>query len=476
MRAWVHEAPVRVSPDMTMDIPAQHVEHVARALEAGPVTYHTVSRALRLHVHVAKKLLFAYYSANKSRVLASFLVSGAHRGRRVLKLFESEVDLSENCHTYVDSVECVHVYCLSFTKNAFSPLEIALAELNHPVPSEGAELLGVTRGPALTPVVLAVRKGQDPAKAKSLGKTPASGDQAVKNAEAKKPEPVLVQEKPKLVYQSRKQQPKASALSGYVSRKGERTPGERIPGERTPGKRSGEPAAKYTYKLRKLEAQQPKERVVMSNAEPPEEEDVAVSNQQARHLQPSHSDLQNLFMDDFSDEDAGKSDSGSVPEKNEPIIVDLKDDSKMGGVEGGDGIEGNEDGAEGDRDVSERNAMGKEKASHIPETAEETNKEANESGNAIEGRKKIPDSDPSASILQDLPAKALDEAAEPIVSETIVDEDGYFTLYKQTPKPEAKPAPARELPRPRTSNTTAAAKTGKNGKKQSSLMNFFGKR
>ncbi|GEQ66948.1 hypothetical protein JCM33374_g611 [Metschnikowia sp. JCM 33374] len=426
---------------MTMDITKDHVEYIAGTLETKVVTYHTAARDLGIHVSESKAILSSYYRANKSRVTASFVATGTRQGSLVVRVFDSEADLTEKCNSVFDAVNTVHVYCLSSSKNSFTSVDIALEERKHSTDLSklaNYHSLGLLEGPELERSCSSKAKG---------GSIVTSGSPSVEPkqksavSEEQKPDPApkteKAPEKPKLVYQSRKQQPKTSSISNYVSRKSEKTkPTGTNPGTSTSSvqKRPAQDKPSYEYKSRKVERSQPKERVVVSNIDA--ENDVA--DEVMEDVPPpkpsvTETELNDLFLDDFTDED--EKDTGNQEmEIDQPIVVDqAEQDPSVGSPTG--------------------------------EHAEEEKQE----------QQQLPKDDIWTSMSSKSPAP------EPVVQnedipapETTVDEDGYFTSYKKSePKPEPEKKKTLRKPPPKP---TKPIKKSDGKLKQTSLMSFFGKK
>lgn len=399
---------------MTMDLTPDQVQHIATALQSRPVTYRGVARDLHVHVTAAKQMLHRYWLANKLAVRASYIVTGSVGASFAVHVFDSELSLDLGVKT-LDKVHTVHVYALLGVKTAFSPAEVALEELKHPAPHDSLERLyktGLIEGPPLQ-----VSQGGAAAKLPvSSTPEPAQAKPKPKVTEQAKP---AAPEKPKLVYQSRKQPQKESILASFVSKKD------------APQKRPAEQPS-YQYKSRKLEAQQPKERVVISNEVPDDadEDEPEVVPEEAPEPAPRTNpttDLHKLFLDDdFSDDEPPQKD-----EPLQPVVVEHADDP-----------------AENDAAPGPKSA---------PKVAEDSIFRSLAAAN-------------SASATPTPPA-----APEP-QKDTVVDDDGYFTSYKQAESSDAakKPAP-RADPKPAAARTTKA-KPSDGKKKQALLMSFFGKR
>lgn len=209
---------------------------------------------------------------------------------------------------------------------------------------------------------------------------------------------------------------KSELLSRYVSRKAEK--------KETPAKTTKQkPALQYTS--RKNEFPKPKERVVIS--ESAQDDDVDMDEPVVPKV--PRSELQNLFLDNLSD----FSEDEKTEEKDEPVIVPEPEEEKEGG-----------------EDMEAKTSV---------------------SANEV--------SEPSRSILTQLPTKSLEEPASAEVEvqqENTVDEDGYITSFSKRPAP---PEALKAQKRPKTvpeATTSPANKPKDAKKKQTSLMNFFQKR
>ena len=423
---------------MTMDISKEHVEYLASALESHVVTYHTAARDLGIHVAKSKTMLLSYYLANKSRVTASFIATGTRKNGLVVRLFETETDLTENCALTFDTVHTVHVYCLLLIENSFLTAEIALEERKHQTDVSklaSYHALGLIKGPELKKGQLAARNPVSGSASSPSIKEPARAYKSTDEKSGTAAEASEKTEKPKLAYQSRKQQPTNSLLSNYVSRKGERnTKANALPASKRPLLET----PLFEYKSRKLEKLQPKERVVLSsvNVEDEPADEPMDEAPAAKPAKPAitESELNNLFLDDdFTDDDAKNGDGADDMEVDQPIVVEHAED------ENDDNID------------SETQSM----PTQTP---------------------LLPKDDVWKSMLSNSPAPTPAAPEKKPESETTVDEDGYFTLYKKPdPKPEPSKKPARQPVKPAA---RAAKPTKKNDgkKKQASVMSFFQKR
>lgn len=401
---------------MTMDFTEKEIDLVSERLQTQPVTYHTMARDLGLSASRSKKLLTEYYKSNTTTVNASFIATGYRGEAFIIHNFESESGLEENLALTFDKVMSVQIYCIHLKKTTFTHMEIALEELRHPTNLDSLSerhKLGLIKGPDLIKSCHSPQQEGDRTTKSSL---------PLESSSEKKKATSDVSPKPGLLYRSSKPVSKpASLISSYVSRKGENSS--------TTKKRPGtDKKPTLQYKSRKLEQSEPKERVVVSNLDA--EEDVEL-NKTSTVASTSHSDLHNLFLDDdFTDEEKlTETKETQLEEESEPIAVNAE--------------------------PSEVEEPQKIDAPKIQE------------GSILRSfTSSSKDVNPELQELQNLPPQ-----------ETTVDEDGYFTLYKQTdtektkPTIEKKDALQQRKPTPKVSTNKGDTK-----KKQASLMSFFGKR
>lgn len=301
-----------------MEVSSNQVEYLSSTLLKSriPVTYHTLSRELKIHQNNAKHVLYEFYSANKEKIQASFIITGKNNQGHLIKLCNDESDLESSMKQF-ESIHSIHVYSLQAREAHMSYDNVVLEELKYRVDHAHIEeyfKIGMIKGPDMVVVEARLAPVQTGAATNKL--TPASGSATSTSA------------------------PKSAGLSsGYVSRKASK---DSRPAERSktdtisnytsrkteasskPAKRSTTaPTSGYQYKSRKLEKQQPKERVIISNEEAPDndEDKVLVEREQKKNT----SDLNNLFMDDFSDD----SDQDQMEvEKEEPIVIHEKEKEK----------------------------------------------------------------------------------------------------------------------------------------------------
>lgn len=303
-RSYLHipnrTSPIPIlTPLMTMGIPQSQVEYLAQTLQTRPVTYHTAARDLKIHVSKSKEMLFEYYNVNKDRLNASFLVTGTRQGNTVVHVFQNETEYASQTADF-DEIRSVHVYCLSEAKNVFLASEIALEELQHKVDIGSLAQYydcGLTKGTDVSAGAQIRRGGSESRNApEHTKKVDVKTELKPKIEEEHKSQ--TEQPRRKLEYQSRKEKATPSILSNYVSRKTE---------SKVPEKRTAPAKPAFQYKSRKVEQNQPKERVVMSMEDEPEHEEP----------QPV-STMENLFLDDLSDF------SDTVDDIEEPIVVETK--------------------------------------------------------------------------------------------------------------------------------------------------------
>lgn len=266
-----------------MEAAPNEIEYLSKQiiLDDKPVTYHSLSRALCVHVNHAKKLLAEFYQKNPDKVKASFVITGTSDGATLIKFAASEAVLQEWTQKYTD-IHTVQIYGLS--KSEVSAEELALQDLKHPIDyAKVAEYVqnGMIQGPELSLDVVEQRR-EVVRENRPIEVKPKD----VKNEEPKK------EEKKKNTglsssYVSRKAKPeRTNTLSNYTSRKEELK------------KRDHPQSTGYQYKSRKLANKEPKERVVIADAH-----DDVVEEEVHRPAKINTSELDKMFEDDFSDED-----------------------------------------------------------------------------------------------------------------------------------------------------------------------------
>lgn len=238
-----------------------------------PVTFRTLSRELNIHYKYAKRFLQEYYESNKDQVQATFIITGKGKNGRVINLIRGEEELAKSKSAF-EAVEGVEIFSLCSNDGDSGNEVIVLQELKHNVDLSKREsyyALGVIEGPELVTVSH------------------------------------LVQEKPDELRSSSR--PKTDLSTYYTSRKAEtaKKPAKRTKSVPTP---SG-----YVYKSRKVEKDQPKERVIQSAIDD-DDAPLADQNNNANSQSQKKSDLSQLFMDDFSDDSDQENE-----EKPEPILV-----------------------------------------------------------------------------------------------------------------------------------------------------------
>ena len=411
-----------------MSSSVDEIEYLATEIitNSKPVSYHKFSRQLNIHLSKAKATLLEYYQKNKSDLTATFIVTGDNDSGKLIKL-SNEDELESDLKKF-NTVRCVHIYCVSKKLLQFSTNELALEELKHSSSLNKIseyEKNGIIIGPKIENVI--------PANISSSPVKP-EPSQMNKSTEEKKSSSSLLSS-----YVSRKQEKKqqdktrAGTLSNYVSRKTEST---------IPSKRSNtEPPTKptYQYKSRKLEAKAPKERVIIAENNDNDNEEEEDDDDDDKPIKASRatntSDLQRMFDGDdftFSDDDDDDDDDQS-PEKANKEVEEPKIEDK--------------------KDI-------------LPETPkEQQSKEASperEQGLFVNEEEEQEEEHEE----EEKPA----EEQEEFVTEK--DEDGYLITRKV--KPITKQAkPKKHIAPPKVTKPSTGKKTGM---KQSSLMNFFGKK
>lgn len=396
---------------MTMDFTEKEVALISERLKSHPVTYHTVARDLGISMSRSKKLLVRYYQSNKSTIGASFIATGTRHGIIVVHNFNSESALEENIKSTFDDVLSVQIYCIHLKKSNFTPVEIALEELRN---TTTLDKLSEFHN-------LGLIKGPELSRYRDYAK--GQTDQETKRlTPARNPvnankSSLQSSSKPSNTSKSSKPASKPTLISSYVSRKGEIS---------SSMKKRPNPEKKptYQYKSRKIEQSEPKERVVVSSVDEGNDDDA---KKMTAKVPTSHSDLHNLFLDDdfTDDEEITENKERSPEEESQPIAVDVETVAEPQKVD----------------------------APKIPEGSilKAVTSKSNETGSELR------------------------EVQEPPPQETTIDEDGYFTLYKQT-DPEPKKPVLKKAPQQVKAPPKSSSAKGDSKKKQASLMSFFGKR
>lgn len=256
---------------MTMDASETQVEYIALEvfMHDKPVTYHTLSRALSIHVNVAKQVLSEFYAKNNAKLVASWIITGIKNDKLTIQLVSND-DLPETVKLFL-KIHTVHIYCVYLNKLNLSKYDLALHELNYPLKLSDLETYyknGMIKGPKVTLVEQPLQQS-----------TPYRSPKKVTSAAAS------TAEKPA-------RQIKSSGLtSGYVSRKNQKKQEPVIPTKRST------PTTGYVYKSRKVQDNQPKERVIISHSDDEVMEDVDSQKKS------NTTDLEKLFESDFSDDE-----------------------------------------------------------------------------------------------------------------------------------------------------------------------------
>lgn len=258
-----------------------------------PVTYHTLSRGLNLHVNAAKHILTEFYKNNETSLAASWIITGIKNDKLRIKLVGNE-DLAESIKLF-SKVNTVHIYCVYLNKLNLSTFDISLHELNFPLKTseiENSYNNGMIKGPEIVKVVHELVRAPIPNK---------SPQKQRQNQQESKPKTIK----------------SASLSSGYVSRKSEKKAEPVTTKLPTATSNSG-----YVYKSRKVQEKQPKERVIISN-EDEVMEDVQTTKANQEKKSQTISELEKMFDSDFSDDDNDKTEKGDKEET--PIDIDMED-------------------------------------------------------------------------------------------------------------------------------------------------------
>lgn len=421
---------------MTMDASSDEVDYLTSHIISSkePVTYHTLSRELKIHSDYAKRILYDFYKSNKDKLTASFIITGKDQlGKTLVKLSGNE-NLLANDMTVYSKINTIHVYCVLLKESPTTNFDISSLELKYTVDHSSIEeyvKTGLIKGPELVKantLAPASRSKPAPVEVKSdssRASTPSSSSKPAKTATLSSG------------YVSRKasnnsspatatKSAHSSLLSHYVSRKAQAAE------PKPPAKRTNTEATGYVYQSRKAQKKEPKERVVISNVDDDNEDNDAKNDKYAKP--PSKfttSELENLFLDDFSEDEEANDTVQDKPE-DEPIII------------------ANEPEKEEPQDI-------------LPAVVEEREKSPSvDITKSLSTKKATPEVESAKEVETEAPR------------ETTVDEDGYITSYRAK-KPETKPAPKTTPDRSRSSSNTPSSKkkSDNKSKKQTSLMNFF---
>lgn len=260
---------------MTMEGSQTQVEYIALEVfkHDKPVTYHSLSRALNIHVNEAKQVLNEFYRKNEGKLIASWIITGYKNDKLTVQLVSNE-GLSETMDLFA-KINTIHIYCIYLNTSKLSNFDISLHELNYPSKLSDMDSYykhGMIQGPEIIKIEPPLQQSTP------LNKSPKMVSSVTPTAE-------------KLA-----KQVKSSGLtSGYVSRKNQKKPDPIVP-----SKRSSLPAnSGYVYKSRKLQVNHPKERVIISNSN----EDEVMDDIDVQKKSQNTTDLEKLFESDFSDEE-----------------------------------------------------------------------------------------------------------------------------------------------------------------------------
>lgn len=378
-----------------MDADPKSVEYLSGVLfEAKkPITYVGLSRTCHLHVNRAKVILYEFYKANSERLQGTFIVTGvAKDGSTLIRYAKTENSLAETTKLF-ETVHTIHIYLVSSKDLRLTTTDIALEDTKHRIDHqniEDYEKLGLIRGPKL--VVTAAKIEQKPQNQSSTSfKQPAASTTPSKLAPAKT-------------------EKSAGLTSGYVSRKASAKTqnSAKSTSKSTSKSTTAKPASTYQYQSRKAAKREPAERVVASV---PDDDVEDVEDLETAPRKEPQTDLNQLFMDDFSDEE---------PAKEEEDIT-MKENIESDKV-----------------------------ASSEPEIVQPS------ADNVGHGDRE--------------PSPADDGAAVATTNFDEVDEDGYIVARKPQNEHKSKKTPLA----PPAKRNVSQKPTGKKQKTQLSLMNFFG--
>lgn len=283
---------------MTMDADPKSVEYLSSVLfEAKkPITYVGFSRSRHLHVNRAKVILYEFYKANSERLQGTFIVTGvAKDGSTLIRYAKTENSLAETTKLF-DAVHTIHIYLVSSKDLRLTTTDIALEDTKHRIDHqniEDYEKWGLIRGPKLVVTAAKIEQNQV---SSSITQPPAPTTKKLTPAKTEK---------------------SAGLTSGYVSRKAANT------SKTTTSKSASKPAkptSTYQYQSRKAAKREPAERVIASV---PDDDVEDVEDLETAPRKKPQTDLNQLFMDDFSDEEPAKEPTMEEDiEENKAVISD----------------------------------------------------------------------------------------------------------------------------------------------------------
>lgn len=419
-----------------MDASSDEVDYLTSQILSSkePVTYHSLSRELNIHSDYAKRILYDFYKSNKDKLTASFIITGKDKqGKTLIKLSENENLLANDMSAY-SKINTIHVYCVVIKGSPITSFDISALELKYPIDHESIDQYvknGLIEGPKLSkvknigkPAPIAI-KADSPNTMKAESSTPSSSAKPTKSATltsgyvsrkaSNNPSPA-----------SSTKSDHSSSLYHYVSRK---TP---VAETKKSTKRPKPESSGYVYQSRKAQKQEPKERVVISNVDDDNDDD---DNKIEKYAQPpskfTTSELENLFIDDFSDDDAANDTVQDHPEA-EPIIIE----------------EAETEDVKGEIPVVET----------TPSVDEPKEKSPFDVTTRLQSSTKAtPEAEPEVEVAP---------------RETTIDEDGYITSYRAK-KPETKLESRTPIKKSTPLGDTKKQKSDNKNKKQASLMSFF---
>lgn len=283
-----------------MDADPKSVEYLSSVLfEAKkPITYVGFSRTRHLHVNRAKVILYEFYKANSERLQGTFIVTGvAKDGSTLIRYAKTENSLAETTKLF-ETVHTIHIYLVSSKNLRLTTTDIALEDTKHRIDHQNIEeyeKLGLIRGPKLVVTAAKIEQKQQ----NQVSNQP--------------PTPTTKKLTPAKTEKS------AGLTSGYVSRKASAKTQNT-----STSKPASKPASTYQYQSRKAAKREPAERVVASV---PDDDVEDVEDLETAPRKKPLTDLNQLFMDDFSDEEPAKTTmkediEENKPASSEPEIVD----------------------------------------------------------------------------------------------------------------------------------------------------------
>lgn len=404
---------------MTMDESVKEIQHISTKIHKDNeiVCYSQISEDLGVSYRRAQALLYNFYKANKQQLNASFVIIGIKQGQRTIKFVELEPLVDSELNKF-DSIISVTVYAISLNTFTYTTQDLVISQLKRPVDLNKLdyyEKLGMIKGPELKRDANLSTNKPSPSTISTLPTT-SKPESKHESKHESKPEPTK----------------KTSLSSHYVSRK-QQKPSQKPQETRGP-KRTVVDSPKYEYKSRKLENK--RDKVVMENTPKQEEGEDDFDDDMDLDAPKTPKDYKTKLNAMFEGDSDGDEQEKNQEERKEPIITEDHDQMEV------------------------------DEPEQEPEPEPEQEQEP-------------------VSETQQPEGQGVSEEEEKQTNEPEYDEDGY--LITRAPKSKtAKPKPSKSsaatesksnsTPKPKTTTTTKGSDKTKSGKKQTSLMNFFGKK